>query len=36
MQINLPTIYITTKSMKKLKPLILPYMYNSMIYKLNY
>ena len=34
MQRNQPTIYISSKSMKKLIPLILPYMCNSMLYKL--
>nr|YP_009690314.1 LAGLIDADG homing endonuclease [Fomitiporia mediterranea]QEG57094.1 LAGLIDADG homing endonuclease [Fomitiporia mediterranea] len=35
MQRNQPTIYISTKSVKKLKPLILPYMCSSMKYKLS-
>ena len=34
MQRNQPTIYISSKSMEKLIPLILPYMCNSMVYKL--
>ena len=34
MQRNQPTIYISSKSMKKLRPLILPYMCPSMIYKI--
>jgi hypothetical protein len=34
MQRNQPTIYISSKSMKKLQPLILPYMCPSMKYKL--
>ena len=34
LQRNQPTIYISSKSMKKLIPLILPYMCNSMLYKL--
>ena len=34
MQRNQPTIYISSKSMEKLRPLILPYMCNSMVYKL--
>lgn len=33
MQRNQPTIYISCKSMKKLKPYILPYTINSMKYK---
>ena len=35
MQRNQPTIYISSKSMKKLIPLILPYMCRSMMYKLS-
>ena len=34
MQRNQPTIYISSKSMEKLRPLITPYMCNSMMYKL--
>jgi len=34
MQRNSPTIYISAKSMRKLTPLIMPYMCNSMLYKL--
>ena len=34
MQRNRPTIYISSKSMKKLIPCILPYMCRSMLYKL--
>ena len=34
MQRNQPTIYISSKSMKKLRPLILPFMCTSMKYKL--
>ena len=34
MQRNQPTIYISSKSMKKLRPLILPFMCRSMKYKL--
>lgn len=34
LQRNQPTIYISRKSMKKLRPLILPYMCDSMVYKL--
>ena len=34
MQRNQPTIYISSKSMVKLRPLILPYLCNSMMYKL--
>jgi hypothetical protein len=34
MQRNQPTIYISSKSMKKLRPLILPYMCNSVLSKL--
>ena len=34
MQRNQPTIYISSKSMEKLRPLIIPYMCNSMMYKL--
>jgi hypothetical protein len=34
MQRNQPTIYINSKSMKKLRPFILPYMCPSMVYKL--
>ena len=33
MQRSQPTIYISSKSMKKIIPLILPYMCNSMLYK---
>lgn len=35
LQRNQPTIYISSKSMMKLKPLILPYMCSSMKYKLS-
>jgi len=35
MQRNQPTIYISAKSMRKLTPLILPYMCDSMLYKLD-
>ena len=34
MQRNLPTIYISSKSMEKLRPLILPYICSSMRYKI--
>ncbi len=34
MQRNQPTIYISSKSMENLKPLIIPYMCNSMLYKI--
>ena len=34
LQRNQPTIYISSKSMKKLIPLILPYMCSSMLYKI--
>ena len=34
LQRNQPTIYISSKSMKKLIPCILPYMCKSMLYKL--
>lgn len=34
MQRSQPTIYISSKSMKKIIPLILPYMCNSMLYKI--
>ena len=34
LQRNKPTIYISSKSMKKLIPHILPYMCSSMLYKL--
>jgi len=34
MQRNQPTIYISSKSMEKLRPLILPYMCSSMVYKI--
>jgi LAGLIDADG DNA endonuclease family protein len=34
MQRNLPTIYISSKSMEQIKPKILPYFHNSMRYKL--
>jgi NADH-ubiquinone oxidoreductase chain 4 len=34
MQRNQPTIYISSKSMDKLRPLILPYMCQSMMYKI--
>ena len=34
MQRNQPTIYISSKSMEKLRPLILPYMCSSMMYKI--
>ena len=35
MQRNQPTIYIRTKSIKKIKPYLLPYFPYSMLYKLN-
>ena len=34
LQKNRPTIYISSKSIKKLRPFILPYMCDSMVYKL--
>lgn len=34
MQRNQPTIYISSKSMEKLRPLIIPYMCSSMMYKI--
>jgi group I intron endonuclease len=34
MQRNQPTIYISTKSMEKIQPYIIPYFFNSMRYKL--
>jgi len=33
MQRNQPTIYINSRSMKKIKPKLLPYIFPSMIYK---
>ena len=36
MQRNQPTIYISSRSMKKLTPLILPYFCDSMKYKLKH
>ena len=35
MQRNKPTIYISSKSITKIKPFILPYFPVSMMYKLN-
>ena len=35
MQRNQPTIYISAKSMKIIKPYLLPYFLPSMLYKLN-
>lgn len=35
MQRNQPTIYIYSKSITKIKPYLLPYFSNSMLYKLN-
>ena len=35
MQRNLPVIYIAGKSMRKLKPKVMPYILPSMVYKLH-